>query len=218
MSWDIILFDFDGTLSDTGLGITLCAQHALNAMGRPVDDPKTLGYFVGPPLEETFHVRLQMSEADTQEAIRLFRERYNTRGVHEHAPYPGALEMLHTLHRAGKRLAIGSSKAHVFLERILIDYGVRDCFEYVVGEAADGRFGKKALVLEELMRLYSADDALKKTMVMVGDRKYDIEGAHGIGVPCVAVAYGGYAEPGELASAEYVVDTVEELQSLLLQD
>lgn len=217
MGWDIILFDFDGTLSDTGLGITRCAQHALRAMGWTVEDPRTLRYFVGPPLEECFRVRHHMSEAEAQQAVKLFRERYAARGIFEHAPYSGACEMLHALRRAGKRLAIGSSKARIFVEKILSDYGVLECFEHVVGEETDGRFSTKTLVLEELMRRFGASDALKKTMVMVGDRKFDIEGAHGIGLPCVAVRYGGYAESGELDQADYIADTVEQLLALLLR-
>lgn len=217
MSWDIILFDFDGTLSDTGLGITLCAQHALRAMGTEVEDPQTLRYFVGPPLDESFRTRHNMSMEDALKAIVIFRERYAARGVFEHEPYPGAFEMLHVLKKAGKRLAIGSSKARIFLEQILSDHGVLDCFEHVVGEETDGRFNTKTLVLEELMRRFGADDALKKKMVMVGDRKFDIEGAHGLDLPCIAVSYGGYAEPGELDKADYIVDTVEQLQEFLLQ-
>ena len=216
MRWNVILFDMDGTLSDSGTGITRCAYYALTNMGYAVDSPDSLHYFVGPPLEESFGVHNGMSPEQVKEGIRLFRERYAEKGIHEHAPYPGVPEMLHRLHAAGKRLCLASSKPRVYAERILESYGVRDCFEQVMGSEFDGSFGTKTLVMEELMRRLRADDALKETMVMVGDRKYDIEGAHNLGLPCIAVGY-GYGEPGETREAEYTVSSVSELEKLLLE-
>ncbi len=217
MGWNVILFDFDGTLCDSGVGITRCAAHALKALGFPVGELDTLRYFIGPPLESSFRDNNDMTEQQVQEGVRLFRARYAEKGVHEHESYPGVAEMLRALRDAGKRLCIASSKPRVFVEEILASYGVLDYFEQVVGCELDGRFGTKTLVLEELMRRLDAQNGDKADMVMVGDRKYDIEGAHNIGLPCVAVLY-GYGEADELRDAEFVVGTVGELQSLLLRD
>lgn len=216
MSWDIILFDMDGTLSDSGLGISRCAHYALTEMGFPVGEPETLRHFVGPPLEESFRLRHGLNEEETVQAVGLFRARYKEKGIQEHAPYPGVQTMIRALHAAGKRLALASSKPRIYAEKILKDYGIRDCFEHVMGSEFDGRFGSKTLVMEELMRRFQADEALKQTMVMVGDRIYDVEGAENLGMPCVAVGY-GYAEPGELDRATYFVESVEQLQQLLLK-
>lgn len=217
MSWNVILFDFDGTLCDSGVGITRCAAHALRELGFTVGEPETLRYFIGPPLESSFRDHNDMTEEQVQEGVRIFRARYAEKGVYEHESYPGVQEMLHALLAAGKRLCIASSKPRVFVEQILGAYGVLDCFEHVVGCELDGRFGTKTLVLEELMRRLDVKDGDKADMVMVGDRKYDIEGAHNIGLPCVAVLY-GYGEAEELCAAEFVVGTVAELQALLLRD
>ena len=215
LSWNVILFDMDGTLSDSGIGITLCAHYALTEMGFPVGEPASLRYFVGPPLEESFTQRHGMDAAQTQEAIRLFRERYAEKGICEHAPYPGVPEMLRRLHGAGKCLCVASSKPRIYAERILESYGVRDCFTEVMGSELDGRFGTKTLVLEELLRRLHMDGSMKARTVMVGDRHYDVEGAHDLGLKCIAVEY-GYAEPGELTQADLRVPTVAALEKLLL--
>lgn len=215
MHWDTILFDMDGTLSDSGPGITRCAYHALTQMGIQVSGPEALEHFVGPPLAESFGERHGLSGADVEKAIRLFRERYQEKGIREHTPYPGIPELLRALHGAGKRLALASSKPRIYAEQILSEYGVRDCFGQVMGSELDGRFGSKTLVLEELLRRLEADAVSKTTMVMVGDRSYDIEGAHNVGIPCIAVGY-GYAEPGELDQADAYAATVEALRALLL--
>ena len=172
-------------------------------------------FFRKPPLEDSFREHYGMAPDTIAEGVRLFRERYAKHGIEEHAPYPGVPEMLRTLKAAGKRLGLASSKPRIYAERILESYGVRDCFEQVMGSELDGRFGTKTLVMEELLRRMHVTDAGMKSTVMAGDRKYDIEGAHNHGLKCIGVEY-GYAEPGELAKADYTVASVAELQALLL--
>ena len=215
MSWDVILLDMDGTLSDSGLGITRCAYHALTELKVETGGPETLRHFVGPPLGESFGKRYGLSPGDTERAIALFRERYRETGIHEHVPYPGIPELLRDLYDAGKQLILASSKPRIYARQILEDYGVLEYFTIVMGCELDGRFDTKTLVLEEIMRQLHADDAMKKRMVMVGDRRYDLEGAGNVGISCIAVTY-GYAEPGELDGADAYAGTVDELRALLL--
>ena len=217
MGWDVILFDMDGTLSDSGIGITRCAQYALQALGYEAEDAASLRFFVGPPLEDSYREHYDMTPETIAEGVRLFRERYAKYGIEEHAAYPGIPEMLRALKAAGKRLGLASSKPRIYAEHILEVYGVRDCFEQVMGSELDGRFGTKTLVMEELLRRMNVAGETMERTVMVGDRKYDIEGAHNHGLPCIGVEY-GYAEPGELTEADHTVATVEELQAMLLTD
>jgi phosphoglycolate phosphatase len=216
LNWDYICFDVDGTLSDSGPGITRCADYALRKMGVETAGPDSLRYFVGPPLTESFGVVNGMNEADTQEAIRLFRERYAEKGISEHAPYPGVPELLRALSDAGRHLQIASSKPRPYILRILADYGVIDCFENIVGSEFDGTLSKKADVLEELLRRLGEEGVDRERIVMIGDRHYDIRGAHEHGLKCIGVRY-GYGAADEFADADFAVDSVEELRELLLR-
>ncbi len=215
MSWEYICFDVDGTLSDSGPGITRCADYALRMLGRESPGPEALRYFVGPPLTESFGVMNGMNDEETQEAIRFFRERYAEKGILEQEAYPGIPELMHALKAAGKRLQIASSKPRPYLGRILGSYGILDCFENVVGSEFDGRMAKKTEVLEEVLRRLYEAGADRSGIVMVGDRRYDVQGAHDHGLKCIGVRY-GYGPPDEFEDADYVVDTVEELRELLL--
>ncbi len=216
MSWDYICFDMDGTLSDSGPGITRSADYALRKMGRPSPGPEALRYFVGPPLSDSFGVVNGMSDEETQQAIRFFRERYAEKGIQEHEPYPGISEMIRELYAAGKHLQIASSKPRPYILRILTDYGILDCFENVVGSEFDGRLTKKTAVLEELLRRLDECERRRERIVMVGDRYYDVRGAHEHGLKCIGARY-GYGTADEFADADFAVDTVEELRELLLR-
>ena len=216
MSWDYICFDMDGTLSDSGPGITRCADYALKQMGVATEGPESLRYFIGPPLTESFGVMNGMSEADTQQAIRYFRARFAEKGILEHEPYPGIPEMVRALYEAGKHLQIASSKPRAYVLQILTEYGVIDCFENIVGSEFDGTLSKKADVIEEILRRLAEAGAEKSQIVMIGDRHYDVRGAREHGLRCIGVRY-GYGTPDELAEADFAVDSVEELRERLLR-
>ena len=216
MSWNYICFDMDGTLSDSGPGITRCADYALRKMGVETAGPDSLRYFIGPPLTESFGVMNGMNDADVEQAIRYFRERYAEKGIQEHEPYPGIPETVCALRGAGKHLQIASSKPRPYILRILTEYGIIDCFENIVGSEFDGRLSKKTEVLAELLRRLDEAGADRSDVIMIGDRHYDVRGAHEHGLPCVGVRY-GYGSAEELAEAEYTVGSAQELRELLLR-
>lgn len=216
MSWNYICFDMDGTLSDSGPGITRCADYALRKMGVETAGPDSLRYFIGPPLTESFGVMNGMNDADVEQAIRYFRERYAEKGIQEHEPYPGIPETVRALRGAGKHLQIASSKPRPYILRILTEYGIIDCFENIVGSEFDGRLSKKTEVLAELLRRLDEAGADRSDVIMIGDRHYDVRGAHEHGLPCVGVRY-GYGSAEELAEAEYTVGSAQELRELLLR-
>lgn len=213
-----LLFDLDGTLTDPKIGITTCVQRALRHFGIEEPDLDKLEKFIGPPLWDSFQEFYGFDEKQTKEAIRVFRERFSTVGLYENEIYSGIPEMLVRLKDAGKKLAVASCKAAVYVEKILRHFGIEQYFDVIVGSELDGTRSKKEEVIEEALRQLCHDDKEKNDVaVMIGDRKFDIQGAKEFGLISVGVSF-GYAQSGELAQAgaDYIVDTVAELEELLL--
>lgn len=214
-----ILFDLDGTLTDPKLGITSCVQYALHKLGIEEPDRDKLEPFIGPPLLDSFREFYGFDDEKGQQGIVYYRERFATIGIFENEIYPGIAQMLAELQQAGRHLAVASSKPTVYVEKILEHFGIRQYFEVVVGSELDGRRSRKEEVVEEALRqlLHDNLEECRQEIVMVGDRKYDIEGARMYQIRTIGVAF-GYAADGELeaAGADVVVKTVEELSSLLL--
>lgn len=215
--YDTILFDLDGTIVDTGVGIRLSAYHALRKMGMDVGEPDTLNYFIGPPLRTTFQTRFQLNDTDVETAVQYFRQRYARQGIHEHVLYPGMDQLLYKLQESGKRLAVATSKPTVFAREILHQYGVDTCFLEIVGSEFDGSRSEKIDVLREVLHRLNLTEPEREHAAMVGDRKYDMLGARKFGLHPIGVAF-GYALPGELqtAGAEYCVENAAELSAILL--
>lgn len=219
-AFQYLLFDLDGTLTDPKLGITTCAQYALRHFGIEEPDLDKLEPFIGPPLSDSFQEFYGFDEKQTQEAIKVFRERFSTVGLYENEIYPGISEMLARLKDAGKKLAVASSKATVFITKILQHFGIEQYFDVIVGSELDGTRSRKDEVIEEALRQLCHEDKMNYDMtVMIGDRKFDILGAQAFGLTSIGVSF-GYAQPGELeaAHADYIVGTVSELGRLLLTD
>lgn len=217
-SFQYLLFDLDGTLTDPKVGITTCVQYALKKFGIEEPDLDKLEGFIGPPLADSFQEFYGFDKEQTEIAISTFRERFSTIGLFENEIYPGMKEMLAHLKEEGKMLAVASSKATVFVNKILQHFEIEQYFDVVVGSELDGTRTKKEEVMEEAIRQLCHGNKLDNdTTVMIGDRKFDIEGAKEFGLASIGVSY-GYARPGELeaAGADYIVDTVSELEELLL--
>ena len=217
-----ILFDLDGTLTDPKEGICASVRYALGKCGIKAPDIDELTCFIGPPLKDSFTEFFHMDEDETAKAIGYYRERFNDVGWSENVVYPGIPELLKEAKLKGAHMAIASSKPTVFVERILKHFKIFRYFDVVVGSELDGSRSKKEEVVEEaLKQLYakgSGDTAEKKALTaMVGDRKFDIEGARAQDVDAIGVSY-GYQEPGELSAsgADAIAATVEELKELLL--
>ncbi len=216
-----ILFDLDGTLTDPKEGITKCVQYALLKLNVANPDPDTLTPFIGPPLNESFMKFYNMTAQEAEEAIAVYRERFSTIGKYENVVYDGIPAMLRRLKQKGIRLAVASSKPTVFVEDILKHFKLRKYFDVVVGSELDGRrVQKEEVVAEALKQLHGGTELTeenRKLTAMVGDRKFDIQGAHAFGLTGVLVTY-GYLSPGELEEAhpDITADTVSELEKALL--
>ena len=214
-----ILFDLDGTISDPKIGITSCVQYALRQMGIEEPDPDRLEPFIGPPLGDSFIEFYGFTQEQAEKAVAAYREKYAVKGLYENELYPGMDGMLRALKKAGRRLAVASSKPEPFVIRILEHFHILEFFEVVTGSGLDGsRSSKEEVVEETLKRFFGADSVPRDEIVMVGDRKFDVTAAKEAGLHSIGAAY-GYARPGELekAGAERIVKDVEELKQVLLK-
>lgn len=213
--YQYILFDLDGTLTDSKIGITSCVQYALHKLGIEEPDLDELEPFIGPPLTDSFREFYGFDDETVQQAVIYYRERFSTVGLFENDIYPGIAQMLERLKQAERRLAVASSKPTVFVKQILEHFEILSYFDVIVGSELDGTRAKKEEVVEEALRqLLCGGNG--HDIVMVGDRKFDVEGAKAYGIDSIGVAY-GYAACGELeeAGADVIVETVEELEKAL---
>lgn len=212
--FNTILFDLDGTLTDSAEGILNCVKYALDKMDKPLPDGD-LNRFIGPPLTYSFSAFCKMSDDDVKEAVRLYRVRYADIGLFENRVYDGVPEMLEKLKNAGKRLAVATSKPDKFAERILEKFGLLKYFDFVGGASFDGKRNDKDSVMVHTIEHLGVKD--KSELLMVGDRKFDIESAHKLGIKCMAVLYGyGSTEEFEKYNADYIVGSPKELADMII--
>ena len=208
-----LLFDLDGTLTDSALGITNSVRYALRKFGIEETDHARLCSFVGPPLYDSFRELYGMSHEDANLAIVYYREYYVSKGLYENTVYDGVREMLEALSSGGRKIILATSKPERFAREILKNFSLDRYFYGVFGATMDEKLCKKdniiALALEKLDIPY--DDA-----VMIGDRKYDILGGRKFGLTSVGVLY-GYGGREELtdAGAYCIASTVNELKKIL---
>ena len=180
-----ILFDLDGTLTDSSSGITTTIQMTLAHYGIQ-EQKENLLRFIGPPLEECFSEFLPNSEVPA--AIARYRARYSTVGLFENEVYPGIAAMLEKLQTAGLRLAVSTSKPRQFSLRILEHFDLARYFTVIEGATTDGRIKTKRDVIE--LALSHFEDLDRSRCVIVGDRLYDMEGASQCQISAIGVLWG----------------------------
>lgn len=211
--WKTVLFDLDGTLTDSAPGITNSVSRALAHFGIE-EKPENLLRFIGPPLNESLPEYYGFTPEQTVKAVEVFREYFVEKGWLENAPYPGIPELLGDLKAGGLQLMVATSKPEVQAVRILKHFGLAEYFDYICGAPAGNEDGaRKASVIREALR--RAEDP--SSVVMVGDRRHDVEGAGENGLPCIGVLY-GYGSREELsgAGASFIAEDLIALKKLLL--
>lgn len=206
-----ILFDLDGTLTDSGEGIMNCATYALEHFGLPIPDRETLRVFVGPPLRDTFF-QFGVPKDRLDEAVDVYRERYIPTGMFENAPYDGIEDFLIKLKNDGHRLFVATSKPEWMAVEILTKFGLAQYFEIIAGATMDGSRDAKADVIAYLLKqVAGVTDA-----AMVGDTEFDIIGANAHNIPAYGVSWGyGKIEAMREAGAKAIAYSVDELYQLL---
>lgn len=210
-----ILMDLDGTLTDSMGGITKSIRHALKHFGIEVNDLNQLRKCVGPPLKESFMQYYDFTEAQAEEGILVYRERFGTKGIYENAVYPGITSLLQCLNEAGKVVMVATGKPEFYAKIIVEHFGLTPYFKFVGGSGMDGSLSHKDEVIRHVLESTAIRDV--EQVVMVGDREHDILGAKRIGIDSIGVLY-GYGDLDELtrAGADRIVSTVEELGQALL--
>ena len=194
-----ILFDLDGTLTESGEGITKSVQYALGKLGKPEEDLEKLKVFIGPPLMEQFMKYADLDEETARKAVEYYRERYSEKGIFENRPYPGVEDMLKELKRKKYLLTVASSKPEYYVKQILDYFQLTGYFDEIVGSEMNGKRTNKAEVIEEtLSRLHMSDK--RDQVIMIGDKEHDVFGARKAGLKCIAVSY-GYGTEEELKNA-----------------
>lgn len=209
-----ILLDLDGTLTDPAEGITNSLKHALNKYGISAQKSELLK-FIGPPLRDSFMEYYSFSPEKAEEAVAHYREYFSVKGIYENSIYPGITEMLNNLRDEGRSLLLATSKPSLYAVQVLEHFNIAEYFDFIAGSNMDGTMGSKAEVVEYALSTLS--DAGRKSAVMTGDRKYDIEGAISSRIDSIGVTW-GYGTREELVSAgaSYIADSVSELESILL--
>ena len=213
---DIIFFDLDGTITDSGDGIKNSAAYALNKFGIPVPSRDELNKFIGPPLVGSFRNLFGMSNEDADLAVVYYREYYAVKGIFENSLYDGIIEMLETLKESGKTIVLATSKPEIYANQILEYFKIAKYFSYVCGAEMDHKRTDKHEVIEYALETASVSD--RSRVIMVGDRHHDIDGAKKANLDSIGVTY-GYGSEAELkeAGADFIARNANELTDLLLK-
>lgn len=213
--YQYVLFDLDGTLTDPREGITKSVQYALKKLGINEPDLTALEHFIGPPLYDEFVCCYGFDEKKAKQAVSFYRERFSEVGWRENILFEGVPALLDALRAAGRKLAIASSKPTVFVERILRLFEIESYFDAISGATLDGTVSTKTQVVAQALAMLQV--AERKEAVLVGDRMHDAEGAQMNAVDCIGVTFGfGSLEELRRAGATYIVQTMDELRSILL--
>ncbi|WFE85273.1 HAD family hydrolase [Parabacteroides chongii] len=210
-----LLFDLDGTITDSETGITRCVEYALNHFGIQVNDLRELTPFIGPPLLDSFKDFYNFTDEQAIIATDKYRERYADKGILENELYPGIKELLADAQKNGRTVILATSKPEIFAKRILDHFGLSNYFSFVAGSGLDGSLHTKTDVINYILQSNNITDL--SSVVMIGDRKHDIIGAKNTGIDSIGVLY-GFGDYKELleTGADHIVEDIPALRKLLL--
>ena len=213
MKYKYYLFDLDGTLTDPGIGITNSVMHALEKFNIHVSDRKELYPFIGPPLVDSFEKYFGFDEKQAFQAVEYYREYFREDGIFENAVYEGIPEMLSELKSRDAKVALATSKPYEFSVRILDHFDLHQYFDFVGAATMDGRISRKADVISHLIDKLRENE--KSSILMIGDRDQDIDGAKANGLQSAGVLW-GYGSREELmdAGADYIVSVPSDIVNI----
>ena len=212
--FDYLLFDLDGTLTDSKEGLFKSFRYALSHYGIEENDEANLKRFIGPPAHYAFCEFYNFSEDKAIEAVSIFRERFESIGIFENMLYDGVFDMLKALKEHGKKLALATAKPEHSAWVVLEHFNIAQFFDVVSAATRENRDHNKTKILQKAIAELNAP---KDKVVMIGDRKFDILAAKELDIKTIGVQY-GYAPPNELyeCGCDYIVDSVSELLNILL--
>lgn len=211
----IVLFDLDGTLTDSGLAIKNSFEHTCDVLGIGRPSTTELQAYIGPPLEVTFLTMLGDHDL-AHMAVSIYRERSTEHGMAETFLYDGIVEAVDALVTAGHQLAVATSKDEVAARMVLDHFSLTDRFEVLSGAARDGSRHHKADVIANALRLLGHEPHAAPASVMIGDRDHDVLGARQFGIDTIGVRWGfGSADEFDAAGARWQLDHPNELAELI---
>ncbi len=215
-----VAFDLDGTLSDPSGGLIESFAYGLSKSGIGFGSKEELRRYIGPPLYDAWKTDFRLTEEEADRALARFTEYYQVYGWWDNKVYPGIPELLADLHRAGKRVCLATSKPAVFTRKVLDLFGIRGYFDAIGAAVSDKTHDKKSeVLLDALEELGVRGEEALRGVVLVGDRKFDAEGARQIGVDAIGVSYGlGSREELEASGFCAIADSVAGLRALLLNN
>ncbi len=213
--YDVIAFDLDGTLTNPERGLVAAFEYALGKMKIDYGERDSLKRFIGPPLYEEWQKVFGISAEKSAEALLVFREFYSVYGWWDNEIYDGIKDMLRALKSSGKRIILATSKPEHFAVKILDLFEISEYFDFIGGAASDKTRDRKCEVLE--YSLESIGNPPKESCILVGDRKYDAEGARFVGIDSMGVLW-GHGSRGEIESCgfDFIASTPSELLEFLL--
>lgn len=215
--FDHIFFDFDGTIMDTSPGIYDSFDRVIAHY--KLDYPRSeYDRMIGPPLRESFGNILNLPESEIRNAIKVYRDYYSTEGMYNARLYDGVVELIENLRKSGKKIYTATSKPELFTRRILEKYELDHLFDFIGGSDLEerGRVEKKDVV-EYVVNTRKLSDN-KEKCILIGDRKYDVVGAHEAGIKCAGILWGfGSREEFESCGADFILETPSDVETFLLQ-
>ncbi len=217
MHYSYILFDLDGTITESGPGIMNSVRYALDKMQFPPLPEDMLRRFVGPPLAQSFMRFSHMTAEEAARGIACYREYYVPKGMFENSLYDGVMDMLRMLKNGGRVLALATSKPEVYAKKILEHFQADAYFSAVCGALLNEKRVEKAEIIAYTLDTLGLTEADKKQVLMVGDRENDVHGAKENGLDCLGVLY-GYGDRQELekAGADYIAASPVEAARMIL--
>ncbi|MNM68756.1 5'-nucleotidase [compost metagenome] len=214
MDYKYILFDLDGTITDSGVGIINSIVYALKKYGIEVEDKSQLNKFVGPPLSDSFEKYYGFSKEKAIEAVDYYREYYRDKGLFENLIYDGFEDLVKALKGNNKELVVATSKPEIFAKQILEHFNLSKYFTYIAGSTLDGTRAKKGDVIRHALE--SCDIKDLSQVIMIGDREHDVIGAKQVGIKSIGVLYGyGDREELEGAGADFIAENVMDILDVL---
>ncbi|MFD2757663.1 HAD hydrolase-like protein [Gulosibacter faecalis] len=209
-----VLWDLDGTISDSAEGIVDAMRRTYDVLGLDIPSDETLRSYVGPPIIDTFRAEGLDDAIELTHALQTYREIYNESGLLASPEFPGVGAIIRDLHAGGIPQSTATSKPESAAARVLESYGLAEQFEFITGATDDESRSEKAdVVAEALHRLRGAGHDLSNVL-MIGDRFYDVQGSLAHGVPCTYITW-GYGRLGEEADSVAVATTPDELREVL---
>lgn len=213
-TYNAVIFDLDGTLTDPKIGVTKSVQYALSKFNILEDNLDNLEPFIGPPLLESFQKYYSFEESKARQAVDFYREYFSKFGIYEQVVYTGIPNLLMQLKSNMKKLIIATSKPASFTEKILKHFNLYNYFILIVGSNLDGTRSSKTEIIQHI--LSKLQGSQKHNVIMVGDREHDVIGARNNGIDSIAVTYGyGSIEELQNANPTYFANSVEDLKILL---